>query len=161
MTPWTVALQTPLSMGLSRLEYWSGLPFPSPRDFPNPGIEPWSPALQADSSLSESAVIQSINHVQLFCNPMNCSKPDFSLLHYLPEFAENHFPLSWWCHLTISSSVAPFSSCLQSFPESGSFPMSRLFTSGNQSIGASTSVTVLPMNTQDWFPLGWTGWISL
>ena len=73
----------------------------------------------------------------------------------------NPCPLSWWCHPTISSSVVPFSSCPQSFPASGSFPMSRLFASGDQSIGVSASTSVLPMNTQDWSPLGWTGWISL
>ena len=65
------------------------------------------------------------------------------------------------CHPTISSSVAPFSSCLQSFPASGSFQMSQLFSSGGQSIGVSASASVLPKNIQDWFPLGWTGWISL
>ena len=70
-------------------------------------------------------------------------------------------PLSWWCHPTISSSIIPFSSCLQSFLTSGSFPMSRLFVSGGQSNGASASASVLPMNIQDWFPLGWTGWMSL
>ena len=68
---------------------------------------------------------------------------------------------SRWCHPTISSSVVPFSSCPQSLPASGSFPMSQLFASGDQSIGVSTSASVLPMNTQDWSPLGWTGWISL
>ena len=73
----------------------------------------------------------------------------------------NSCPLSWWCHPTISSSVVPFSSCLQSFPASGFFPKSQFFTSGSQSIGASASASVLPMNTQDWSPLGWTGWISL
>ena len=70
-------------------------------------------------------------------------------------------PSSQWCHPTVSSSVVPFSSCLQSFPASGSFLMSQLFTSGGQSIGASASASVLPMNIPDWFPLGWTGWISL
>ena len=70
-------------------------------------------------------------------------------------------PLSRWCHPTISSSVIPFSSCLQSFPASWSFQMSQLFTSGGQRVGALASASVLPMNTQDWFPLGWTGWISL
>ena len=70
-------------------------------------------------------------------------------------------PLSRWCHPTISSSVIPFSSCPQSLPASGSFPKSQLFASGGQSIGVSASASVLPMNTQDWFPLGWTGWISL
>ena len=68
---------------------------------------------------------------------------------------------SWWCHPTISSSVIPFSSCPQSFPASGSFQMSHLFASGDQSTGVSASTTVLPMNTQDWSPSGWTGWISL
>ena len=76
-----------------------------------------------------------------------------------PGVCSNSCPLSQWCHPTISSSVAPFSSCLQSFPASGSFPVSQLFTSGGQSIGASASV--LPMNIQDWFPLGLTGLISL
>ena len=69
-------------------------------------------------------------------------------------------PLIWWCHPTISSSVIPFS-CLQSFPASGSFPMSQFFTSGGQSIGTSASASVLPMNIQGWFPLGLTGLISL
>ena len=69
--------------------------------------------------------------------------------------------LSQWCHPTISSAVVPFSSCLQSFPTSRSFQMSQLFASGGQGIGVSASTSVLPMNTQDWSPLGWTGWISL
>ena len=73
----------------------------------------------------------------------------------------NSCPLSWWCHPAISSSVIPFSSQPQSFPASGSFQMSQLFTSSGQSIGVSASTSVLPMNTQDWSPLGWTGWISL
>ena len=70
-------------------------------------------------------------------------------------------PLSWWCHPNILLSVVPFSSCLQSFPASGSFQMSQFFTSGGQSIGVSASASVLPVNIQDWSPLGWTGWISL
>ena len=78
-----------------------------------------------------------------------------------PGVYPNSCPLSWWCHRTISSSVVPFSSCLQSFPTSGSFQMSQLFASGGQNIGVSSSTSVLPKNTQDWFPLGWTGWISL
>ena len=73
----------------------------------------------------------------------------------------NSCPLSWWCHPTISNSVIPFSSCLQSFPASESFQMSQLFTSDGQCIGVSASTSVLPMNIQDWSPLGWTGWISL
>ena len=73
----------------------------------------------------------------------------------------NSCPSSQWCHPTISSSVVPFFSHLQSFPASGSFPMSQFFASGGQSIGVSASASVLPMNIQDWFPLGLTGWISL
>ena len=73
-----------------------------------------------------------------------------------PGVHPNPCPLSRWCHPTISSSAIPFSSCLWSFPASGSFPMSQLFTSGSQSIGVSASTSVLPMNTQDWSPLGWT-----
>ena len=78
-----------------------------------------------------------------------------------PRIHPNSCPLSWWCHPTISSSVVIFSSHLHSFPASGSFQMSQFFTSGGQSIGVSASPSVLPMNTQEWFPLGWTGWISL
>ena len=78
-----------------------------------------------------------------------------------PGVCSNSRPLSWCCHLAISSSVSPFSSCPQSFPASGSSPMSRLCASGGQTIGASASASVLPMNIQDWFPLGWTGLISL
>ena len=78
-----------------------------------------------------------------------------------PRVYSNSCPSSWWCHPAISSSVSPFSSCPQSLPTSGSFPVSQLFPSGGQSIGVSTSASVLPMNTQAWSPLGWTGWISL
>ena len=78
-----------------------------------------------------------------------------------PGVPPNPCPLSRWCHPAISFSVVPFSSCLQSFPASGSFQISQLFASGGQSIGVSASASVLPMNTQDWSPLGWTGWISL
>ena len=78
-----------------------------------------------------------------------------------PGAYSNSWPLIQWCHPTISSSVIPFSSCLQSFPASGSFQMSQLFPSSGQSIGVSASSSVLPMNIQDWFPLGWTGWICL
>ena len=78
-----------------------------------------------------------------------------------PGVFSNSCPLSWWCHSTISSSVTPFSSCPQSFPAFGSFLISQLFASGGQSIGASASASVHPMNIQGWFPLGLTGWISL
>ena len=78
-----------------------------------------------------------------------------------PGVCSNSCASGWWCHPTISSSVVPFSSCLQSFPALGSFLTSRLFESGGQSIGASASASVLPMNIQGWSPLGWTGWIFL
>ena len=78
-----------------------------------------------------------------------------------PRGHPNLCPSSRWCHSTILSSVIPFSSCLQSFPASGSFQISQLFASGGQSTGVSASTSVLPMNPQDWSPLGWTGWISL
>ena len=86
------------------------------------------------------------------CDPMDCSTPGVPI----PEACSNSCPLSWWCHPMISPSVIPFSSCLQSFPASGSFPMSQFFTSGGQSIGISASASILPMNIQDWFPLGLT-----
>ena len=79
----------------------------------------------------------------------------------MPRVYSNSHPSSQWCQPAISSSLVPFSSCPQSLPASGSFPMSQLFTSGGQSIGVSASASVLPMNTQDWSPLGWTGWLSL
>ena len=78
-----------------------------------------------------------------------------------PRVHSNSHPSSQWCHPAISSSVVPFPSCLQSFPASGSFTMSQLFLSGDQSIGVAASASVLPMSIQDWSPLGWTGWISL
>ena len=78
-----------------------------------------------------------------------------------PGVHPNPCPLSWWCHPNISPSVVLPFSCPQSFPASGSFPMSQLFASGGQSTGVSASASVLPMNTQDWSPLRWTGWISL
>ena len=100
---------------------------------------------------------QLLSHVRLFETPWTrppCPSPT-------PGFYPNSCPLNRWRHPTISSSVVPFSSCLQSFPASGSFQMSQLFTWGGQSIGVSASISVLPLNIQDWSPSGWTGWISL
>ena len=91
---------------------------------------------------------------------MDCSMPGFPVFHY-PPVCSNSCSLSWWYYLTILSSVIPFSSCLRSFPASGSFPMNQLFASGGQSIGASASASSRPVNSQDWFPLGLTGLISL
>ena len=96
------------------------------------------------------------------CNPMDCSILGFPIPHQLPEPTQTHVHcVGDGCDPTISSSVTPFSSRLQSFPASGSFQMSQFFVSGGQSIGASASASVLPVNIQDWSPLGWTGWISL
>ena len=95
------------------------------------------------------------------CDPMDCSTSGFPVHYTTPGACSNSRPSSQWCHPTISSSVVPFSSCLQSFPASRSFPMSQFFTSGGQSIGDSASASVLPTNIQDWFTLGWTGLISL
>ena len=94
------------------------------------------------------------------CDPMICSVPATSP-SLSPRVCSHSCPLSQWCHPTISSSVVPFSSCFQSFPGSGSFPMSQFFASGGQIIGASPSASVLQMNIQGWFPLGLTGLISL
>ena len=92
--------------------------------------------------------------------PMDYSTPGFSVLHHLPELAQTH--VHWVCDaIQPSHPVVPFSSCLQSFPVSGSFPMSQLFVLDDQCIGASASASVPPMNIQDWFPLGWTSLISL
>ena len=101
--------------------------------------------------------VQLLSRVWFFANPWT---PGFPVPSPTPEAYSNSCPLRWWCHPTISSSVVPFSR-LQSFPASGSFPMSQFFASGGQSTGVSASASVLPMNIQDWFPLRWTGWISL
>ena len=105
--------------------------------------------LLSHSAVSDSLQLHGLQHPRL-----PCSSPS-------PGVCSNSGPSSQRCHPTILSSVIPFSSCLQSFPASGSFPMSWLFASGGQSIGASTSASVLPMNIQGWFPLGLTGLISL
>ena len=94
------------------------------------------------------------------CDPVDCGMPGLPVHHQLPEPAQL-MSMSWWCHPTISSSVLLFSSGLQSFPASGSFPRSQFFSSGGQNIGISTSASVPPMNIWDWFPLGLTGLISL
>ena len=106
--------------------------------------------------------------IQLSCSVVSNSLWPHGLQHTRPSCPSptpgvhsNSSPLSQWCHPTILSSVVPFSSCLQSCPASGSFPMTQFFASGGQSIGISASKSVLPMYIQDWSPLGWTGWISL
>ena len=93
------------------------------------------------------------------CNPMDCSMPDFPVLHHLLELAQTH--IHWVSEVIQPSCPLSFSSCLLSFPASECFLRSQFFVSGGQSIGVSASASVLPMNIQDWFPLGWTGWIFL
>ena len=105
-------------------------------------------------SVSRSVISDSLQPHELQHTRPPCLSPT-------PGVYSNSCPLSRWCHPTISSSVIPFSSCPQSLPVSGSFPMSQLFPWGGQSIGVSALASVLPMNTQDWSPLEWTGWISL
>ena len=103
-----------------------------------------------------------IKRCPTLCNLVDCRRPGFSVLHYCLQFTETH--VHWIGDAiqdAISSSVAPFSSCLQSFLASGSFPLSWLFASGGQSIGVSASASVLPVNIQGWVPLGLSGWISL
>ena len=101
------------------------------------------------SVMSQSLWLHGVQHTRL-----PCPSPT-------PRACSNSCPLSLWCNPSISSLAIPFSSYLQFFPTSGSFPMSQIFTSGSQSSGASASASVFPMNIQDWFPLGFTGWISL
>ena len=112
-------------------------------------IKPFSSVHFSHSVVSDSLQPHGLQHARL-----PCPSPT-------PRAYSNSCPFHQWCHPTISSSVIPFSSHLQSFPASGSFQMSWFFTSGGQSIGVSASTSVLPMNTQDWFCLGRTGWISL
>ena len=111
------------------------------------------------SLFNKFSSVQSLIHVQLFGTP--CTTALQASLSFTNSWSLLKLMwLSQWWHPTISSSVVPFSSCLQSFLASGSFQMSQLFSSGGQSIGVSDSTSILPVNTQDWFPLGWIGWIS-
>ena len=114
----------------------------------------WHVPLMKYSQFSHSVVSDSLRLHGLQHARLPCPSPSH-------RTCSNSCPSSQWWHPTISSSVIPFSSCLQSFPASGSFQMSQLFASGGQSIRVSASTSVLPMNIQDWFPLGYTGWISL
>ena len=118
-----------------------------------PTILQWDISKGSSVHFSHSVVSDSLQPHELQHIRPPCPSP-------IPRIYPNPCPLSQWCHPTISSSGVPFSSCLQSFPASGSFQTSQLFTSGGQSIGVSASASVLPMNTQDW-SLGWTGGISL
>ena len=114
----------------------------------------WKDKMVSSVQFSWSVVSDSLQPHGLQHTMLPCPSPT-------PGACSNSCPLSQWCHPTISSSDIPFSSHLQSFPASGSFPVIQLFTWGGQSIGASGSASVLTVNNQGWFPLGWTGWISL
>ena len=116
--------------------------------------------IQVVETVKAEDSVQSVQLCPTPCDPMDCSMPGLPIHHQLPECSTSCLSSRRY-HPTISSSVVPFSSCLQSFPASGSFPMNWFFTSGGQSIGASASTSVLPINIQDWFPLGLTGLISL
>ena len=132
-TLWTVACQAPLSMEFSRPEYWSGLPCPSPGNLPDPGIEP--------CLLHRRQILYCLSHqVQFSSVVQSCLtlRLQHARLPYpspSPRACSNTCPSSQWCHLTMSSSATPFSSCLQFFPASGSFPLSQFFASGGQCIG--------------------------
>ena len=121
----------------------------------------WTEIEKGKGSIYPSVQFSSVTQLCLnLWDPMDCSKPS-PCPSPTPRVYSNSYPLSRWCHPTILSSVIPFSSCLRSFPASGSFQMCQVFASGGQSIGVSASASALLMNIQDWFPLGWTGWISL
>ena len=138
VTSCTFARQVPLSMGLSRHKYWAGLPF----------------MFEVSVQLSCSVVSYYLRPLGVQHARPSCPSPTSGV--YL-----NSCPLSWWCHPTVSSSVVPLSSCLQSFPASRSFQMHQFFASSGQSVKVPASTSVLPVSTQDWSPIGWTGWISL
>ena len=177
VTLWTAVHQASLSMEFSRQKYWSGLPFPILGYLPNPGMEPMSlmsPALAGGlfttnttwcfkpvihhPSNSDSAV-QSLSGAWLFATPWTAahqaslsitnSQTLLKLMSIVLVMPSNHLTLH-----------CPFYARLQFFPTSGTFPVSQFFASGGQSIGVSASASVLSMNIQDWFPLGWIGWIS-
>ena len=169
VTPWTVAHQDPLSVGFSRQEHGSGLPFPSPGDLPDPGIEPGSPVLASSFFTAEplgklcwlccccSVTLSSLT----LCNPMDCNTPGFPVLHHLLELDPIHVH---WVDDAIKPShfLPPPPLLLPSI-----FPSIRVFYNESAlcirwpSIGASASASVLPMNIQDWFPFGLIGLISL
>ena len=202
-TPEMAAHQAPPSLGFSRQEHWSGLPFPSPIHesekwkwsrsvMSNPQrphglqptrlLRPWDFPGRSTNTIAqkfnfrhlskgwEDIYAQKLKTILLLFSPSVMSNsswphglqhPRLSCPSPFPGGFWSSCPSSWWYHTTISSSVVPFSSCLQFFPASGSFLISQFFSSGGQSIGASASASVLPMIIQDWFPLEFTGLISM
>ena len=173
-TPWTAAYQAPLSTEFSRQEYWSRLPWlplgegyssRDPGHIKHPSIQGsnlFFDGINIFSTISfqllENDHLSSLSSVQscptLWTHGLQHARPP--CLSPTPGVYSDSCPLSQWCHPTMSSSVVPFSSCPQSFPASGSFPMSQFFASGGQSIAVSALASVFPVNIQDWFPLGWS-----
>ena len=158
-----------LFSGLQKEELeWSHSHFPTQKEAVFNFSMNFSPAMLCSSfsygffleAIWGISLVQLLSYVQIFATPWTI--PHQASLSITNSGAcSNSHPSSRWCHPTISSSVIPFSSCLQSFPASGSFPRSQFFASGGQSIGVSASASILPMNIQDWFPLGLIGLISL
>ena len=156
--PWTEEPGRLLSIGLQRVrKYWSDL---AQWCFKYKYIVLFFITHELES-LGYSLFISVTQSCPTLCNPHGLQHARLPCPSPTPGVYSNSCPLSRWCHPTISSSVIPFSSHLQFCPASGSFPMSWFFTSGGQSIRISASKSVHPMNILDWFPLGWTGWISL
>ena len=172
--PWKLPSLLPAVPAPNHCGSWT---LPAPLQSPHMAPSQWIRIFSLDSSkLSlvqtqrhryETQVVHDCQSVQFSCSVVSDSLQPHEPRHTrppcpspTPRVHPNPRPLSRWCHPTISSSVVPFSSCPQSLPVSGSFPMSQLFVPGGH-IGVSASTSVLPMNTQDWSPLGWTGWISL
>ena len=137
-----------------------GLPRPTRQAFLWTGRAGWLGRTQTHPIMVPGPVLLLSCPFLALCNAVGCSTPGFPVHHCLLGACSNSCPLSRSCHPTFSSSVVHFSSCPQSFPASGSFQMSQLFSSGGQSTGVSASTSVPPKNTQDRSPLGWTGWIS-
>ena len=144
--------------------YFTELEFTSGNDLcEDLSLNTWNSRVQPSDPVQFSSLAQLCLNLQphgLQHTRLPCPTPPPPHTHPIPRACPNACPSTQWCHPTILSSVIPFSSCLQSFPASGSFPMHQFFTSGGQSIGVSASALVHPMNIQHWFPLGLTGLIS-
>ena len=166
MTPLKYAnqwIQSPYSPTISSIKLLQVKPLSlCPSITSGPGTRQLGTILPPQSLLKLSTLssVQSLSYAQLFVIPWTAAH-QASLSITNSRSLLNSCPLSQWCHPIISSSVIPFSSCLQSFPASGSFPINHLFASGGQSIGVSASASGLPVNIQSWFPLRLTDWISL
>ena len=160
VTPWTATRWAPMSMGIPQARILEWVVSLSSKRSAQPRNQTQVFALQADSlpsiPLSVRVSISQFSHsvMSYVLRPHGLQQARLHCPSPTPGAYLNPCPSRWWCHPTISSSFIPWTSCLQSFPASGSFPMRQFFSSGGQSIGVSASALVLPMNTQDWFPLG-------